>query len=136
MEFRIWVETRLAGRALERRLVAQVNREATGIGPEDVDLTLEEGKTVLRQVQAGVIQIQAEALEVAQRPCLHCGRKQRIKDRRNPYRANRIWRGSSVLPPVPSLPVSRRNESHSMAARPPADAGYDPGASIPLRLLG
>ena len=33
MESRIWVETRLAGRVLERRLVAQVNREATGKGP-------------------------------------------------------------------------------------------------------
>jgi hypothetical protein len=45
MEFRIWVETRLAGRVLERRLVAQVEREATGIGPEQVGLSLEEGKT-------------------------------------------------------------------------------------------
>ena len=78
----IWVETRLASRVLERRLVVQVKREATGIGPEEVGLSLEEGKTVLRQVQARLIQIQAEALEVAQRQCLQCGRKQRIKDRR------------------------------------------------------
>ena len=41
------VETRLAGRILERRLAAQVNREATGIGHEDVGLSLEEGKTVV-----------------------------------------------------------------------------------------
>jgi hypothetical protein len=55
MEFRIWVEVRLAGRALPRQLVAQVEREATGIGPEEIGLTLEEGKTVLSQVQAGMI---------------------------------------------------------------------------------
>jgi sensor histidine kinase regulating citrate/malate metabolism len=35
--------------------VAQVEREATGIGPEEIGLTLEEGKTVLSQVQAGII---------------------------------------------------------------------------------
>jgi hypothetical protein len=46
MEFQIWVEVHLAGRVLDRQLVAQVDREATGIGPEEIGLTLEEGKTV------------------------------------------------------------------------------------------
>ena len=82
MEFRIWVEVRLAGRVLHKQLVAQVEREATGIGPEEIGLTLEEGKTVLSQVQAGVIHRQVEALQAAHRKCLQCGRKQRIKDRR------------------------------------------------------
>jgi hypothetical protein len=82
MEFRIWVEVCLAGRVLHRQLVAQVEREATGIGPEEIGLTLEEGKTVLRQVQAGVIHRQVEALQSAHRKCLHCGRQQPIKDRR------------------------------------------------------
>ena len=62
MEFRIWVEVRLADRVLHRQLVAQVEREATGIGPEEIGLTGEEGKTVLSQVQAGVIHRQVEAL--------------------------------------------------------------------------
>ena len=82
MEFRIWVEVHLAGRVLHRQLVAQVEREATGIGPEEIGLTLEEGNTVLSQVQAGVIHRQVEALQAAHRKCLQCGRKQRIKDRR------------------------------------------------------
>ena len=82
MEFRIWVEVRLAGRVLHKQLVAQVEREATGIGPEEIGLTLEEGKTVLGQVQAGMIHRQVEALQAAHRKCLQCGRKQRIKDRR------------------------------------------------------
>ena len=79
MEFRILVEVRLAGRVLHRQLVAQVEREATGIGPEEIGLTLEEGKTVLSQVQAGVIHRQVEALQAAHRKCLQCGRKQRIR---------------------------------------------------------
>ena len=41
MEFRIWIEVRLAGRVLDRRLVAQVEREITRIGPEAIGLTLE-----------------------------------------------------------------------------------------------
>ena len=82
MEFRIWVEVHLAGRVLHRQLVAQVEREATGIGPEEIGLTLEEGKTVLSQVQAGMIHRQVEALQAAHRNCRQCGRKQRIKDRR------------------------------------------------------
>jgi hypothetical protein len=51
MEFRIWVETRLAGRVVERELVAQLERPPAGIGPEEIGLSLEEGKTVLRKVQ-------------------------------------------------------------------------------------
>ena len=50
MEFRLWVETRLDDRILERELVSRVERPASGIGPEEIGLTLEEGKTVLRKV--------------------------------------------------------------------------------------
>jgi hypothetical protein len=82
MEFQIWVEVRLAGRVLNRQLVAQVEREATGIGPEEIGLSLEEGETVVSQVQAGVIHRQVETLQAAHRNCRQCGRKQRIKDRR------------------------------------------------------
>lgn len=80
MEFLIWVETRLAGRTLERELVAQVER--TGIGPEEIGLSLEEAKSVLRQMQARVIQTQVEVAQAAHWGCDVCGRKQRIKDRR------------------------------------------------------
>ncbi len=60
MEFRIWVETRLGGRILKRQIVAQVERQASGIGPEEIGLTLEEGKIVLGQVQAGIIHRKVE----------------------------------------------------------------------------
>jgi hypothetical protein len=39
MEFRIWVETRLAGGILERELVAQLELPPTGIGPEEIGLS-------------------------------------------------------------------------------------------------
>jgi hypothetical protein len=56
MEFRILVETRLDDRILERELVSRVERPACGIGPEEIGLTLEEGKAVLRKVQARIVQ--------------------------------------------------------------------------------
>jgi hypothetical protein len=37
-----------------------VEREATGIGPAEVDPTLADGKTVLKQVQERIVQIQSE----------------------------------------------------------------------------
>jgi hypothetical protein len=80
MEFRIWVETRLAGHIIERQLVAQVERPT--IAPEEIGLSLEEGKTVLQQVQACMIQAQAEVLGAAHWRCDRCGRRQPIKDRR------------------------------------------------------
>jgi len=54
MEFRIWVETRLDDRILERELVSRAERPACGIGPEETGLTLVEGQAVLRKVQARI----------------------------------------------------------------------------------
>src|SRR5262249_60969087 len=105
MEFRIWVEVYLAGRVLHRQLAAQGEREATGIGPEGIGLPLEEGKTVLRQVQAGVVHRQDEALQAAHRKCLQCGRKQAHQGSTEALSENEFWRSSSVLPPFSPLPV-------------------------------
>jgi hypothetical protein len=52
MEFIVWVETRLAGKRLEIREVAKVERRATGIGPEELGLTLADGKTVPEDASA------------------------------------------------------------------------------------
>ena len=82
MEFRIWVETRLDGRILERELVSSVERPASGIGPEEIGLELEEGKAMLRKVQARIVQTQVDVLSAAHRRCFRCGRIQRVKDLR------------------------------------------------------
>jgi len=58
MEFVIWVETRLAGKALELCPVASVERSASGIEPEELGLTLQDGKTVLKQIQAKMVHSQ------------------------------------------------------------------------------
>ncbi len=65
MEFVIWVETRLAGRMLELRQVASAERSASGIEPEELGLTLQDGKTVLKQVQAKIVQTQVSILDTA-----------------------------------------------------------------------
>lgn len=81
-EFIVWVETRLAGKTLEIHEVAKVDRVATGIGPEELGLTLADGKTVLKQVQERIVQNQIEAISAAAKACQHCGRNQRMKDLR------------------------------------------------------
>ena len=43
MEFRIWVETRLADRILERHNVATVERTASDVAPEEIGLSLDVG---------------------------------------------------------------------------------------------
>ena len=59
-----------------------MEREATGIGPEELGLTLADGKTVLKQVQERIVQIQIEAISAAAKACRNCGRNQRVKDLR------------------------------------------------------
>jgi hypothetical protein len=82
MEFIVWVETRLAGKRLEIHEVAKMGRVATGTGPEELGLTLADGKTVLKQVQQRIVQNQIQVISAAAKPCQHCGRNQRIKDLR------------------------------------------------------
>jgi hypothetical protein len=82
MEFIVWVETRIAGKTLEMHEVAKIDRVATRVGPEELGLTLADGKTVLKQIQERIVQIQIEVISAAAEPCQHCGRKQRMKDLR------------------------------------------------------
>jgi hypothetical protein len=58
MESLIWVETRLAGRMLEFRQVASVERSAIGIESKKLDLAL-------RDVQAETVRTQISVLDTA-----------------------------------------------------------------------
>jgi len=71
MEFIVWVETRLDGRTLAIREVAKLERAAYPAGPEELGLTLKDGKTVLEQVQESIVQMQIQVLPVTERPCMH-----------------------------------------------------------------
>jgi hypothetical protein len=83
VEFIIWVEARLRGRTLGIRAVAKVERESYRIEPEELGLTLQDGKTVLRQVQDCMVQAQANVEDAAWKLCMHCNREQRTKDLRS-----------------------------------------------------
>jgi hypothetical protein len=83
MEFVIWVEARLAGKTIEVCPVASVERAASGIEPEELGLTLQDGKTVLKQVQAKIVQTQITLLDTAFKLCRDCGRERRVKDLRS-----------------------------------------------------
>jgi hypothetical protein len=76
MEFRIWVETRLAGQTLERHNVATVERAEYPFAPEEIGLRLEEGKSLLRQAQLRMVQTQADILGAVERACVLCKRNQ------------------------------------------------------------
>ena len=65
MEFIVWVETRLAGKTLGVEEVAKFERCADGIPPEDIGLTLAEGKDLVGQVQRKIVQTQIEILSLA-----------------------------------------------------------------------
>ena len=55
MEFIVWVESRLAGKNLELQQVAKLERPPGGVQPEEIGLTLQDGKTVLKQVQERIV---------------------------------------------------------------------------------
>ena len=82
MEFIVWVETRLAGKTLELQQVASLERPSSGIQPEEIGLNLQDGKTVLKQVQERIVQTQINVESAAWKFCMHCQREQRMKDLR------------------------------------------------------
>jgi hypothetical protein len=65
MEFIVRVETRLAGKTLAVDEVAKFDRCASGIAPEEIGLSLQEGKDVLKQIQWYVVQTQIRIQSVA-----------------------------------------------------------------------
>src|SRR5580700_524252 len=80
MEFVVWVETRLAGKTLAVQEVAKLDRCADGIVPEEIGLTLREGKDVLKQMQRNIVQTQIQVQGAAWSCCRHCGGTQLVKD--------------------------------------------------------
>jgi hypothetical protein len=135
MEFRIWVETRLDGRILERDRVSSVERPASGIGLEEIGLDLEEGKAVLRKVQARIVQTQVDVLSAAPGDASGVAESAR-QGSSNPDSPNDLWNLSSFLPTLFSLQMSRRKESGHLAPPSPSAFGDLTETSVPLRHLG
>ena len=80
MEFVIRIETRLDDMILWTEEV--IKRDASPIGPEEVGLTLMEGKAILQRLQNRIVNAQIDVVSAAARPCARCGKDKAIKDRR------------------------------------------------------
>jgi hypothetical protein len=80
MEFIVWVETRLAGKTLAVEEVAKFDRHAAGIVAEEIGLTLQEGKQVLKRVQRNIVQTQITVQGLASSHSIHCSGTQLVKD--------------------------------------------------------
>jgi hypothetical protein len=82
MEFLVRIEARLAGRVVKTCDVAMIARPGVVMGGEELGLSLEDGKEIVRELQSRMIAVQVEMLEAATSLCVHCGRRKDIKDRR------------------------------------------------------
>jgi hypothetical protein len=108
MEFRIWVETRLDGRILERELVSSVERPASGIGLEEVGLDLEEGRA--SKSASSDRPDSGKCAECCSQAMLPVRPESARQGSSNPHSPNRLWNLSSFLPPLFSLQMSRREK--------------------------
>jgi hypothetical protein len=82
MEFLVRIEARLAGRVVKTCDVAMIALPGVVMGGEELGLSLEDGKEIVRELQSRMIAVQVEMLEAATSLCIHCGRRKDIKDRR------------------------------------------------------
>ena len=82
MEFNVWVEVLDAGRSIGCHKVGTIGRPSGHFWPEELGLSLAEGRVLCEKAQELVMTTQiTQAAELVRR-CIHCGRPQRIKDRR------------------------------------------------------
>jgi len=62
MEFIVRVEARLAGRVVKSCDVATIARPGVVIGGEELGLSLEDGKEIVRELQSRMIAVQVEMI--------------------------------------------------------------------------
>ena len=72
MEFIIWVETRVAGRTADIQQVASVERPAGIKAPEEIGLSLADGKVVIRDIQRRIVEMQFRVESKLSRLCPNC----------------------------------------------------------------
>jgi hypothetical protein len=82
MEFVIWVETRVADRTADIRHVATVDRPPGIKAPEEIGLSIADGKVVIRDIQRCIVEMQFEVERKLGRLCPNCQSLQRVKDSR------------------------------------------------------
>jgi hypothetical protein len=80
MEFVIWVETRISDRTFDKQMVAKIERPASLAVMEEVGLTLQDGKAVIREIQTRIVEMQFKVASKLRQHCLSCQSRQTIKD--------------------------------------------------------
>ncbi len=83
MEFIVSVETKLGNRSLGVTEVMRVYRDEHDVQPEDVGLSLDEGKAVIQEVQHQIVTDQIILVSAMAKVCEHCGREKNDKDLRS-----------------------------------------------------
>jgi len=86
MKWRVLLELTEANGTVETRDLVAGHRQTSGISPEEIGLTLAEGKSVLVAMQAELVRAQADEYCHHRRICSHCGSRRAIKD----WRARRL----------------------------------------------
>src|SRR5450631_3273886 len=82
MEFVIWVETRVACRTADIKQVASVERPGGIKAPEEIGLSLANGKVVIGDIQRRIVEMQFQVESKLSRLCPNCQSLQRVKDSR------------------------------------------------------
>ena len=135
MEFRIWVETRLDGRIVERELVSSVERPASGIGPEEIGLKLDERQGHASKSAGSDRSDSGGCAESCSQAMLPVWPGSARQGSSNPVSPNGFWNRSSLLPTPFSLQVPRRQESGHLAPPSPSAFGDLTGTSVPTVAL-
>jgi hypothetical protein len=78
MEFIVRVEARLAGRLVKVCDVVTIARPGVVRGEEELGLSLEDGKEIVRELQSRVIAVQVEMLEAANSLCIDTAKTLKI----------------------------------------------------------
>lgn len=71
MEFIVSVETKLGNRSLGVKEVMRVYRDEDDLQPKDIGLSLDEGKTVIQEVQHQIVTDQVILVSAIAKVCEH-----------------------------------------------------------------
>jgi hypothetical protein len=133
MEFVVRIEARLAGRVVKTCDVATIPRPGVVTGGEELGLSLEDGKEIVREMQSRMIAVQVEMLEGGEIP-LHSLRASQRHQRSTPSSIqNGLWSGSRTLPPIYLLHLPRRQSQERMATAAPLEVEHHSRTSISAR---
>ncbi len=136
MEFIVWVETRLAGKRLEIREVAKMDRVATGTGPEELGLTLADGKTVLKLVQQRIVQNQIEVISAAAKAVPALRSEPADQGLTHAAATDGLWRGRCVLSPLRAVHLPGWQTSRPLAPSLDGRQADVARTELPFREMG